>query len=132
MSSTADRVRAAGTAALLLLTGAFLGVSVDRVWLSPPPAEAVSLTAGAMSERLGLSPEEEARLNLLLDSLHTEVMAAALDGPEALRVATEDAHRRIEASLPPEARPAFHAWMQEHHEHMMRQMRSGPMMHGVR
>lgn len=125
MSSVGDRVRAAGAAALLVLAGAALGIVVDRAWLSPPPIEAMSLTASAMSDRLGLSPGEEARLNVLLDSLHSEVMAAAVEGPDALRAATDAAHRRIEASLPAESRPAFHAWMQEHHEHMMRQMRGG-------
>jgi hypothetical protein len=90
----------------------------------------MSLTVGAMSERLGLSAEETARLNELLDSLHAEVTVAAADGPEALRVATDAAHSRIEASLRPESRPAFHSWMQEHREHMIQQMRMGPMMHG--
>jgi hypothetical protein len=100
------------------------------VWLSAPPIEPMSLTASAMSERLGLSPEEGARLSVLLDSLHAQVTAAAVNGPEALRTATDAAHRRIDASLPPESRPAFHSWMQEHREHMMDQMRLGPMIHG--
>ncbi|MEX2048540.1 MAG: hypothetical protein WEB90_03085 [Gemmatimonadota bacterium] len=130
MIAPIHRVRAAGTAALLLLTGAALGITVDRVWLSAPPIESMSLTAGAMSERLGLSPEEAERLSVLLDSLHAQVAAAAVNGPEALRAATDAAHRRIEASLPTESRPAFHSWMQEHREHMMQQMRMGPMMHG--
>jgi len=124
MSPVANRVRAVVAAGLLLVTGALLGIAIDRVWLAPPPTEAMSLTAGAMSERLGLSAEEEARLVVLLDSLHAEVLAAAAAGPEALRSATDAAHRTIDASLPPESRPAFHAWMQEHREHMMTQMGS--------
>jgi len=124
MSALANQFRAAGVAALLLVTGALLGIAIDRVWLSPPPTESMSLTAGAMSERLGLSSEQEARLVVLLDSLHAEVLAAAAAGPEALRSATDAAHRTIDASLPPESRPAFHAWMQEHREHMMTQMGS--------
>jgi len=126
------RSRAGGTAVLLLLTGAVLGITADRIWRSPPSMEAAPLTAGAMSERLGLTPEEGARMALLLDSLHGEVTAAAVAGPEALRAATEAAHRRIEASLPPESRSAFHAWMQEHRDHMIYRMHSGPMGPGMR
>jgi hypothetical protein len=122
MSVAANRFRAAGAATLLLVTGALLGIAIDRLWISPPPTESMSLTAGAMSERLGLSSEQEARLVVLLDSLHEEVLAAAAAGPDALRSATDAAHRTIDASLPPESRPAFHAWMQEHREHMMTQM----------
>jgi hypothetical protein len=122
--------RAATTAVLIFLTGAAIGVVVDRVWLSPPAVEGMSLTATALADRLGLAPQEEARLNVLLDSLHVEVTAAAADGAEALRAATDAAHRTIAASLPRESRPAFHEWMQEHHEHMMRQLGMGPMMHG--
>jgi len=130
MSASADRLRAAGAAVLLLLAGAVLGISMDRAWLTPTPLEATSLTADAMSARLGLSSEQEARLVVLLDSLHAEVLAAAAAGPDALRNATHAAHRAIEASLPPESRPAFHSWMQERREHMMHQMGLGPMMHG--
>ena len=130
MSAVFDRgrARAVATALLLILAGAALGIVVDRLWLSAP-AEGMSLTATAMAERLGLGPEDEARLIVLLDSLHAEVAAAAVDGPEALRAATGAAHGRIASSLPPESRPAFHLWMQEHHEHMMHQMGLGPMMH---
>jgi hypothetical protein len=130
MSPSSDRARAVGTAALLLLTGALLGIAVDRAWLSPAPMQTMSLTADAMSERLGLSSEEQARLVVLLDSLHAEVVVAAAAGPEALRAATDAAHETIAASLPPESRPAFHSWMQEHREHMMHQMGMRPMMHG--
>ncbi len=131
MSSFFDRAhaRAATTAVLLLLTGVALGIVLDRVWLSPSAVEGMSLTASSMAERLSLTPDEEARLTALLDSLHVEVTAAAADGPEALRIATDEAHRLIAASLPPESRTAFHQWMQEHHEHMMRQLGMGPMMH---
>jgi hypothetical protein len=125
------RARAMGTALLLLATGAVLGIGVDRLWLSPTHAEGMSLTPAAMSERLGLTSEEEARLSVLLDSLHDVMTAAAAEGPDALRAATASAHRRIEASLRPESRPAFHGWMQEHREHMMRRMHPGPMSRGM-
>jgi hypothetical protein len=122
--------RAATTALLIFLAGAALGVVVDRAWLSRPAVEGMSLTASALADRLGLAPEEEARLSVLLDSLHVEVTAAAANGPEALRAATDRAHRTIAASLPTESRPAFHAWMQEHHEHMMRRLGNGSMARG--
>jgi len=127
-SSERARARAAGTATILLLAGGVFGVAVDRLWLSvrAPTAELTPLTAGAMAERLGLPPEEEARLGALLDSLHGELMSSVADGPEALRAVTEAAHRRIDASLPPETRPAFHSWMQEHHEEMMERMQASP------
>jgi dienelactone hydrolase len=122
MTLSSERTRAAVAAALLVLTGAVLGIAADRALFSPAPIEAMPLTAEALSERLDLSAGEAARLGALLDSLHGEVTEAAADGPEAFRAATEAAHRQIEASLPPGSRPAFHAWMQEHREHMMHRM----------
>jgi hypothetical protein len=131
MTRSSDRTRAAATAVLLVLTGAVLGIAADRALFSPAPIAAASLTAEALSERLDLSAGDAARLGALLDSLHGEVTAAAADGPETLRAATEAAHRRIEASLPPDSRPAFHAWMQEHREHMMHRMHPGAMGPGM-
>ncbi len=124
-STRQARLRAAGTMAFLLVVGAMLGIAVDRIWLMPTPMEANPLTAGAMSERLGLSPEEEAELDSLLDSLHGVIAEAAGEGPEALRAATEAAHRRIAETLPPESRMLFHSWMQEHRNHMMHRMHMG-------
>jgi len=116
---------------LLLLSGAILGIATDRLWLSPRSIEGMSLTADAMAARLGLSAEEEERLSILLDSLHVEIAAAIPHGPDSLRAATAAAHLRIEASLPEPARPAFHGWMQEHHEHMRHRMHLGPMAPGM-
>ena len=122
------RLRAAAAAVLLLLTGALIGIAVDRTILSPADVEARSpLTARAMASSLGLSPAEQAGLEALLDSLHAEVVAAADDGPDALRAATASAHRRIETWLPPASRPAFRQWIQGHREHMMERMHGGPM-----
>jgi hypothetical protein len=117
---------------LLLVTGAALGVAADRLWVAPAQAaDGRALTPDAMSARLGLSDAEAARLSTLLDSLHTTVTAAAAEGPTALRAATDAAHRRIEASLRPESRPAFHSWMQESRDHMMQRMRPGAMHPGM-
>ena len=129
--SAPARLRAAGTALLLLVAGAALGVAADRLWIAPAQAEGLALTPEAMSERLGLSDAEAARLSTLLDSLHMVVTSAAAEGPEALRAATNAAHLRIEASVRPESRPAFHSWMQEHREHMMQRMRPGTMHRGM-
>jgi hypothetical protein len=125
------RWRAAGTAVLLLLIGAVLGITVDRLWLSPPTSQAASLTVETMASRLGLSSMEERRLGALLDSLHAEILAAIAHGPDSLRAATDAAHRRIDASLPVEARPGFHAWMQEHHEQLMHGLHRGPSIPGA-
>jgi hypothetical protein len=89
------------------------------------------LTAGTMAERLGLSRAEEQRLSALLDTLHAEIGAAAAFGPDSLQAATDAAHRRIEASLPPPARVGFHAWMQEHHEQMRHRMLLDPASSGT-
>jgi hypothetical protein len=118
-SSFRRRMQAAVVAASLLITGAVLGIAVDRAWVSPGQTGEPSLTASALSHRLGLDPAQEARLNILLDSLHAEVTSAAADGPEALRAATQAAHRQIEAFLPAGSRPEFHMWMREHRQHMM-------------
>lgn len=116
MKSASMRWRAALTAAVLLLTGGVLGVLVDRVWLSPPDVHATPLTPDAMAARLRLSPAEEAHLRALLDSLHTEILAAVDQGPDSHRVAVRSAQNRIEAALPARAHSEFHAWLREHHD----------------
>ena len=132
MKTWTDRAwwRAAGTAALLLVTGGAMGVAVDRLWLSPPELEAAPLTAEAMATRLGLSPEDEAHLRALLDSLHAEIVAAVQQGPDSLRIAVRDAQLRIEAALPVDARTEFREWIQEHHQ-QMRRMHGGRRDHGA-
>ncbi|MQA88742.1 MAG: hypothetical protein GEU90_00710 [Gemmatimonas sp.] len=121
------RWRVFGTAALLFTAGGATGVLMDRVWLSPPQAEATPLTAEAMVARLGLSASEAARVQALLyDSLHAEIHAAVQQGPDSLRAAVRNARRRIEAALPSEARPEFGAWMEEQYEHMMGRMDGRP------
>lgn len=129
MSKGWVRMRAAGTVLLLLLSGAVAGIAVDRLWFSAPVnnAGAMPLTADAMAAQLGLSADEEARLTALLDTLNAEMAGAMAGGSEALMTATHAAHLRIEASLPPEARSAFHAWMREQHERMMLRMHQGGM-----
>jgi len=130
MRQGSPRARAAGAAALLLFTGILLGVVLDRVFLLPTPADANPLTVESLAERIDLPPEDQARLRALLDSLHAEVVAAAAEGPAALRVEMEAAHARIEASLPPEARPQFRSWLHENREHMMRRMHGDHMGRG--
>ncbi|MEX2472613.1 MAG: hypothetical protein WEA34_10555 [Gemmatimonadota bacterium] len=122
MKRMSEKARAAGAGALLLVAGIAMGIVVDRTLLTPAPAQASALTVESLAEHIDLSAEEAARLRILLDSLHTGVMAAAAEGPEAMRAATQAAHRRIEATLDPGMRPEFRAWMQEHRRHMMRRM----------
>jgi hypothetical protein len=122
-----SRRKAAAAATLLLLTGGLLGVLVDRVWLLPREAQAAPLTSQAMASHLNLAPAEEARIRALLDSMHAEVTAAAQQGPDSLRVAARSAHLRLEAALPPEARPEFRLWMRDQHRRMMDRMGGGPM-----
>ncbi len=122
MKKTTEKARAAGAAALLIVAGMALGILVDRTLLAPTSVDASDLTVESLAEHIDLSAEEAARLRILLDSLHTGVMAAAAEGPEALRAATEAAHRRIEESLDPDVRPEFRRWLQEHRQHMMRRM----------
>lgn len=123
------RRKAAAAAALLLLAGGLLGVWVDRVLLFPREAEAAPLTARAMAARLGLSASEETRIRALLDTMHSEVMAAAQHGSDSLHSAARNAHQRLEAALPPDARAEFRVWIQEHHRQMMERM-GGERMHG--
>jgi hypothetical protein len=132
MTKWTDRAwwRAAGTAALLLLTGGVMGVLVDRLWLSPHEAHATPLTAEAMAARLGLSSAQGAHLRALLDSLRGEIHAVVQRAPDSLGTAVRNAQLRIEAALPPRARSEFRAWMQEHHTRMMDRMHDGPVDHG--
>src|SRR5262245_46807640 len=116
------RWRGAATAVLLLVTGALMGILVDRYWLAPPPMHAAPLTAEAMAARLRLSPAETERVRRLLDSLHTEILGVVPQGPDSLAKAARDAQKRIEAVLPPDARAEFRAWMQQHHDQLMSRM----------
>ena len=120
------RWRAATAATLLVLSGAILGILVDRHWISPPESQAAPLTAETMAEDLRLTEAQEAALRMLLDSLHTEIATAAAQGADSLQAATDRAHHRIAESLPPESRGAFHAWMQGHHEGAMRRIHDAP------
>jgi hypothetical protein len=122
------RRRAVATAGLLLFVGAVTGVLVDRLWLLPRTVEATPLTVRAMAARLDLAPPEEARVLTLLDSMHAELLTAAEHGPDSLRTAARNAHQRLEAALPPRARPEFRAWIQDHHHQLMERM-GGARMH---
>jgi hypothetical protein len=123
------RWRALTAVALLLFTGAVLGIIVDRNLLSPRELDASPLTAEALGARLGLSAEEEAQLRVLLDSLHAELMTAAELSPDSLRIMVRLAHRRIEAVLPPHTRADFRAWIHEHHQ-QLRRLHGRPVDHG--
>jgi len=120
------RRRAAGAAALFLVAGVALGITLDRLVLSPPDATASPLTAEAMARELGLSDADEARLLVVLDGLHRELLAYAELGPDSFAVAARNAQHRISAALPPDARAGFHAWIGEHHGQLMRRLRDHP------
>ncbi len=109
------RARTAAAAALLVLAGALAGVAADRLWLLPAAPHVTPLTVDALVERLDLDGPEEARIRALIDSLHADVTTAARAGPDSLAAAARSAHRRIEGALPADARPAFRAWVRDHH-----------------
>lgn len=117
------RWRAILAGLLLLLAGAALGVTVDRLWVDgSTPAAAEPLTADALARSLELSPDERARVRAVLDSLRDEVAAAAAAGPDSLRAAARAARHRLHDALPPEHRPAFRRWIQHRHRQMMERM----------
>lgn len=113
------RAGTAAAAALLVLAGALAGIAVDRLWILPAEAPDSPLTVDALVERLDLDGPEEARIRALIDSLHADVTTAARAGPDSLAAAARSAHRRIEGALPADARPAFRAWVRDHHGHAM-------------
>lgn len=133
VGSYAPRWQAALAAVLLLMTGAALGITVDRLWLTGPPAAgAAPLTVDAMARSLDLAPGDRARVRRVLDSLEAEVAEAARSGPDSLRSVARRARARLEGALPPDARPRFRQWMQVRHRQMMERMHGtgmGPM-HG--
>ncbi len=120
-----------GTLAAVLLfgLGTVAGVAGDRIWLglAPTVAEAAPLTPDGMATALHLDAAQGARVRAVLDSLQSEVARGAAEGPDSLRVAAERARRRLENALPPDRRPQFQQWMQQHHDRMMRRMRGGAM-----
>ena len=119
------RRKAGATAMLLVVAGAALGVLIDRLWLMAPGAAAMPLTPEALVADLDLGPEDEARVRMLLDSVHAEVLSASSGGPGALATVARSAHQRLEEALPPEARPAFRRWVEDHHAQMTERMHGG-------
>ena len=131
VGSYAPRWQTALAAALLLVTGAAVGITVDRLWLAGPPAAgAAPLTVDAMAHSLDLAPGDRVRVQQVLDSLEAEVAEAARAGPDSLRSVARRARARLEGALPPETRPRFRQWMQVRHRQMMERMHGpgmGPM-----
>lgn len=121
-SNGSARRKAAMLAALLLLAGGLSGVLVDRFWLLPRGDDTMPLTAHAMAARLDLDASQEARVRLLLDSMHTDVIAAARYGPDSLASAARTAHARLEAALPPHSRAEFRAWLVDHHHQLLERL----------
>lgn len=129
----ASRWQAVLAAGLLMVTGAALGITADRLWRAGPPvAEAAPLTVDAMARSLDLSAGDRARVRQVLDSLEAEVAEAARSGPDSLRSVARRARARLENALPPGARPRFREWMQLRHRQMMERMHGSGMgpMHG--
>lgn len=121
-----SRWQAAAAGLLLLIAGAALGVTVDRLWVAGPrPAAADPLTADALARSLELGPDDRARVRALLDSLRDDVAGAAAAGPDSLRAAARAARRRLHEALPPDRRPAFRRWMEHRHRQMMERMHPG-------
>lgn len=120
-----NRWTAALTAAFLLVTGAVLGIAIDRLWLRTPEPDGPPLTAEAMAESLELTSSEEARVRRVLDSLEVTISGAAGAGPDSLHAAAHRARMRLEKALPPRARPEFRRWMERHHRRMMEEMHGG-------
>jgi hypothetical protein len=125
-SNTAARRKAAITAALLLIAGTLAGIALDRLWLMPAVASPVpALTSDAMLAHLDLEPTAAARIRALLDSMHTDITAAAEQGADSLRATAHRAHERLEAALPPDARTEFRTWMHAHHRQMLERVEHG-------
>lgn len=120
-----NRWTVALTAAFLLVTGAVLGIAIDRLWLRPPEPGGAPLTAEAMAESLELTSSEEARVRRVLDSLEVTISEAAGAGSDSLHAAAHRARMRLEQALPPRARPEFRRWMERHHRRMMEEMHGG-------
>lgn len=121
--SASSRWRAAAAGVLLLLTGAALGVTVDRLWVAgADDAVAAPLTFDAMAQSLELDPGQRERVRAVLDSLERDVAAAAAAGPDSLRATARRARQRLHDVLPPDRRPAFRRWMRLRHRQMMERM----------
>ncbi len=115
------RTKAAAAAGMLLLTGALLGISLDRMWFRAP-ANAMQLTVNELSEHLDLAPAEDARMRALLDSIEPDIAVATAHGVDSLQSTALRAHERIEAALPAESRTKFRDWIRDHHDEMRKRM----------
>lgn len=117
------RLTAVIAALLFFLAGSMTGVVVDRFWLRHLTAAPPPLTVDAMVSDLALSDTDERRVREFLNEMHPSVIEALEAGPDSLLATTRSVHQRLLEILPPEARPRFRRWLQQHHHGMMRQMR---------
>lgn len=116
-------------ATLLFGLGLVAGVAADRLWVAGEATEllAAPLTVESMVRALDLDTVEQARVAALLDTLEAAVAYAVGLGPDSLQAAARIARQRLEQALPPDVRPRFQSWMNDHHNRMMMDMRSGDM-----
>lgn len=131
--STAGPRRTAGiAAALLVILGCIVGITIDRTLLSrTPAASAVTpLTLDAMVRELDLDTLEQERVRERLESLEASVTRAAEQGTDSLLAAARRARRELEEALPYDRRGQFRHWMEQHRLQMMERMRGG-MMRGM-
>jgi hypothetical protein len=130
---TAGPRRTAGiAAALLVILGCIVGITIDRTLLSrAPAASAISpLTLDAMVRELDLDTLAQERVRQRLESLEATVTRAAEQGTDSLLAAARMARRELEEVLPHDRRGQFRHWMEQHRSQMMERMRGG-MMRGM-
>lgn len=133
-TNTTLQWRAAIAAALLIALGAFLGVSIDRIWLVTFGArdQQSQVSVEALSTALRLDTREKQELAALVDSIGWSIAEAIEQNPDSLPQVARRARDRLEEAVPPDARPRFRNWMDGRRSEMLDRMRGRGMMRGRR
>ena len=126
--------RAAFAAALLILIGALLGVTADRLWLfifADKPEE-TQVSVETLSNALNLNMRQRDEIRALMDSIGWAISDAMEQNPQSLPLVARDARARLERAIPPDQRPRFRNWMNGRRSDMLNRMRGHGRMRGGR
>ncbi len=126
--------RAAFAAALLIVIGAFIGVTVDRLWLVAFSADAdrEQVSVETLSTALNLNMRQRDEIRALVDSIGWAMSDALEQNPESLSIVARNARTRLEMAVPPDQRPRFRNWMNGRRAEMLDRMRGQGRMRGGR
>jgi len=124
-TTTTLQWRAAFAAALLISTGAFLGVCADRLWLVAfaTVEDEPQVSVEALASALNLNTRQTSEIAALLDSIGWTLSEAIEQNPESLSIVARQARARLEGAVPLDRREGLQNWMDGRRSLMLDRMR---------